>query len=486
MMHTNSDVFPSYRGKMEYVCQQCGARYPGQELYYTCPECSGVFLLEDQRFDYLMNSSGSQWQEIFDCRAMSRHPALRGIFRFYELISPILEPEDVVWLGEGNTPIVRASPRLEGITGQALAFKNDGQNPSASFKDRGMACALSAIRAMVRTHSWDQVLTVCASTGDTSASAAMYAAYVGPPVTSVVLLPQGRVTPQQLGQPLGSGAVVLELPGVFDDCMRVVEYLADHYRVALLNSKNSWRILGQESYAFEIAQWFGWDVSGKALFVPIGNAGNISAIMAGFLKLHRLKIISSLPRIFGVQSSHADPVYRYYNQPKDQRSYAPVAVTPSVAQAAMIGNPVSFPRVVNLAGAYEHIGGPGSFNVVQVEEEAILEGMLTANRHGHIACTQGGECLAGLLRAKELGLLENNELAVLDATAHSLKFMGFQEMYFQNQLPPEYEIHPKDEMRNQPVCVLSQKDKDGMPNDAFAARAAQEIVQRLGLEKGHV
>jgi threonine synthase len=486
MMHTNSDEFPFYRGEMEYVCQQCGARYPGQELYYTCPKCSGVFLLVDRNFDQLMATSGTRWQEIFDRRAMSRHSALRGIFRFYELISPILEPEDIVWLGEGNTPIVQASPRFEAITGQPLAFKNDGQNPSASFKDRGMACALSAIKAMIRMHSWEQVLTVCASTGDTSASAAMYAAYVGPPVTSVVLLPQGRVTPQQLGQPLGSGAMVLELPGVFDDCMRVVEYLADHYRVALLNSKNSWRILGQESYAFEIAQWFGWEVSGKALFVPIGNAGNISAIMAGFLKLHRLGIISSLPRIFGVQSSHADPVYRYYSQPEDQRNYSPVAVTPSVAQAAMIGNPVSFPRVVALAQAYEHTGGSGSFNVVQVEEEAILEGMLTANRHGHIACTQGGECLAGLLRAKELGLMENNELAVLDATAHSLKFMGFQEMYFQNQLPPEYEIKIKDEMCNQPVPVLSRKDKEGMSDHAFAARAAQEIVHHLGLEKGHV
>jgi threonine synthase len=237
-------MFPSYRGEMEYVCQRCGARYSGRELYYTCPECSGVFLLQDLGFSRLLDTPGQDWREIFDRRVMSKHPALRGIFRFYELISPILEPEDIVWLGEGNTPIVNASSRLEAVAGQPLAYKNDGQNPSASFKDRGMACALSAIKAMARMHSWDQVLTVCASTGDTSAAAAMYAAYVGPPVTSVVLLPQGRVTPQQLGQPLGSGAVVLELPGVFDDCMRVVEYLADHYRIALLNSKNSWRILG--------------------------------------------------------------------------------------------------------------------------------------------------------------------------------------------------------------------------------------------------
>ena len=479
-MHIH-DEFPAYRGSLEYVCQQCGARYSGQDLHYTCPECKGVFLLEDVRFQELMATDGSHWRELLDARAMSKHPALRGIFRFYELISPIVEPEDIVWLGEGNTPIVRANPRLEALTGQSLAFKNDGQNPSASFKDRGMSCALSAIKAMSRMHEWSHVLTICASTGDTSASAAMYAAYVGPPVTAVVLLPQGRVTPQQLGQPLGSGAMVLELPGVFDDCMRVVEYLAENYRVALLNSKNSWRILGQESYAFEVAQWYDWDVSGKSLFVPIGNAGNISAVMAGFLKLHRLGIIEKLPRIFGVQSRHADPVYRYYSQPEGERLYSPVSVSPSVAQAAMIGNPVSFPRVASLVQEYERIGGNGSFNVVQVGEEAIMEGMLLANRHGHIACTQGGECLAGLFRAKELGLMDRAELAVLDATAHSLKFMGFQEMYFEDRFPPEYGIQTKEELRNQPLSVLSPEDRERLSEQDFVAQAAQEIVQRLRL-----
>ena len=479
-MHTH-DNFPTYRGQMEYVCQQCGARYSGHELYYTCPECKGVFLLEDLHFEQLMATKGPVWKETFDHRAMSKHPALRGIFRFYELISPILESEDIVWLGEGNTPIVRANPRLEALTGQALAFKNEGQNPSASFKDRGMACALSALKAISRMHDWSQVLTVCASTGDTSAAAAMYAAYVGPPVTAVVLLPQGRVTPQQLGQPLGSGAMVLELPGMFDDCMKVVEYLADNYLIALLNSKNSWRILGQESYAFEVAQWYDWDVSGRAVFVPIGNAGNISAIMAGFLKMQRLGIISQLPRIFGVQSRHADPVYRYYSQPEGMRSYTPVSVTPSVAQAAMIGNPVSFPRVAALVRTYEQIGGKGSFNVVQVEEEAIMEGMLLANRHGHIACTQGGECLAGLMRAKELGLIEGDELAVLDATAHSLKFMGFQDMYFQDRIPLEYEIQTKEHLRNQPLSVLSNQEKEQLTEQDFVAQAARTIVHHLGL-----
>ena len=115
--------------------------------------------------------------------------------------------------------------------------------------------------------------------------------------------------------------------------------------------------------------------------------------------------------------------------------YGLVKVRPSVAQAAMIGNPVSFPRVRHLVEKYLTLDG--DFHVVQVEEQAIMDAMLLANKHGHIACTQGGECLAGLLRARELGLIKGSETAILDATAHSLKFSGFQQMYFKNTFPPE-------------------------------------------------
>ena len=205
------------------------------------------------------------------------------------------------------------------------------------------------------------MLAICASTGDTSAAAALYSAYLGDQVASAVLLPQGKVTPQQLAQPLGSGARVLEIPGVFDDCMKVVEALADNYQVALLNSKNSWRIRGQESYAYEVAQWFDYDLAGKVVVVPIGNAGNITAIMQGFLRLHDLQIIETLPRILGVQSRHADPVFRYYLEPdSSKRIFKPVTVTPSVAQAAMIGNPVSMPRVIRLVEEYHRRAGDGS------------------------------------------------------------------------------------------------------------------------------
>ncbi|MBD5646891.1 MAG: pyridoxal-phosphate dependent enzyme [Desulfovibrio sp.] len=479
-----TDTFPTWRGRLEYVCLDCGARYPADHLLYTCPACGGVFLLRDLDFDELKKRPGAEWRALFDARAATRVTALRGIFRFYELLAPVLDEEDIVYLGEGQTPIVDAATRFQAEVGCNFAFKNDGQNPSASFKDRGMACAFSYLKWLCRRHDWDEVLTVCASTGDTSAAAALYAAYVGPPLTSVVLLPHGRVTPQQLSQPLGSGAIVLELPGVFDDCMKVVEILAEHYRVALLNSKNSWRILGQESYACEVAQWHGWDVSDLCLFVPVGNAGNITAIMSGMLKLRELGIITQLPRIFGVQSEHADPVWRYYAAPAAERVWKPVDVQPSVAQAAMIGNPVSFPRVRTLASRYADAFGQGSdraFQVVCVTEQEIMDAMIAANRHGHIACTQGGECLAGLRVALAEGLVGADERAVLDSTAHSLKFAGFQDMYFNNSFPQEYGVTPDPALANRPELLLPPKEREGRDVASFARLGAEAVAKRLGL-----
>jgi threonine synthase len=442
-----------------------------------------VFLLENLDFDKLKERSGAEWRELFDARSASRSTALRGIFRFYELLAPLLDEDDIVYLGEGITPIIEAAPALRDRVGIPFAYKNDGQNPSASFKDRGMACAFSYLKWLCRRNKWDEVLTVCASTGDTSAAAALYASYVGAPLKSVVLLPHGKVTPQQLSQPLGSGATVLELPGVFDDCMKVVELLAENYRVALLNSKNSWRILGQESYAYETAQWYGWDMTDLCLFVPIGNAGNITAIMCGFLKMLELGIISSLPRVFGVQSEHADPVWRYYDAPKGARHWQPVTVTPSVAQAAMIGNPVSFPRVRKLAEMFIEKGGENAFQVVRVTEQQIMDAMIVANRHGHIACTQGGECLAGLMNAKALGLISDKEHAVLDATAHALKFAGFQDMYFNDSFPAEYGVTPDKSLANKPELLLPESARKGREVAEFARMGADAVAERLSLQK---
>lgn len=479
----NSYTFPKYRGKIQYHCLGCGNSHGIDELLYTCPDCGEVLLLEDATFDSLQQTSPAKWREIFDSRASSKITALRGIFRFYEIMAPVLEEEDIIYLGEGITPVIDAAPALAKFVGQSFAIKNDGQNPSASFKDRGMACAFSYLKALVRKHGWDTILTVCASTGDTSAAAAMYAAYVGGAIKSVVLLPHGKVTPQQLSQPLGNGATVLEIPGVFDDCMKVVELLADKYRVALLNSKNSWRILGQESFAFEVAQWRNWNMEKLCIFMPIGNAGNITALISGFLKLYRLGIIESIPRIFGVQSHHADPIYQYYAAPADTRSYKPVSVKPSVAQAAMIGNPVSFPRVRRLAQAYQKIGGEAAFQVVQVTEQAIMDAMVTANRHGHIVCTQGGEALAGLLAAKAHGILYENEFCLVDSTAHALKFIDFQNMYFTDSFPASFEVTPRQSLMNKPELLMKDQDKQYLSEQEFIVKTTDIIAQRLNLSK---
>jgi threonine synthase len=369
-----------------------------------------------------------------------------GIFLFHELIMPLVPPEDVIYLGEGHTPMIKANDDLADWLGAQFYVKNDGQNPSASFKDRGMASAISYLNHIIRKKDLGQVLGICASTGDTSAAAALYLSHLPKGrVKSVVLLPKGKVTPQQLSQPLGSGATVIELPGVFDDCMKVVEELSENYDVFLLNSKNPVRINGQKSYSYETAQQLDWKTSDLVIVVPIGNAGNITAIMEGFLDLFRLDIIDQLPTIIGVQSDHADPVYRWTMT----GNYHPVTVTPSVAQAAMIGDPVSFPKVQKLVEE----NFESRFFMIRVTEQEIMEGMLTANRHGHVVCTQGGESVAGLKKAVELGIVSPEDTLVVDSTSHQLKFAEFQRMYFEDNFPASYEIRTSESLRNEPISL---------------------------------
>ncbi len=457
-------VIPEIRGEYLYGCLGCGRKFGIEQLLYTCPICDSVLLIEDTQWERLKDLRGSKWRRIFDYRKMLNIPALNGIYRFHELLGSIIPLEDVVFLGEGHTPVVSAGQAMSDWAGVRCSFKNDGQNPSASFKDRGMASAFSYLNYLINKRGVRDVLAICASTGDTSASAALYASYLSGNVKSAVLLPQGKVTPQQLGQPLGNGARVIEIPGVFDDCMKVVEDLAENFSVALMNSKNAWRILGQESYSYEIAQAFDYEVGELAVVVPIGNAGNITAIMSGFLKMYDLRIIDSLPAVIGVQSEHANPVYLYYVEPEEAgRKFRPVTVRPSVAQAAMIGNPVSMPRVIKLVEQYRKIAGHGSVRVVQVSEQEIMDSMLFANRNGHIACTQGGECLAGLRRAVAENKIDKNRTAILDATAHALKFAVFQDKYFSDAFEPEFEVVPKPELRNAPFRLNL---PDSVPNPA--------------------
>jgi threonine synthase len=473
-------LIPRIGGEMGYYCLNCRNPHSIDRLLYTCPDCGGVLLIRDIQENLKTRRPGNHWRRLFDHRKMLNVPALKGIFLFHELIAPVIPLEKILYLGEGHTPLVEANQSLTERIGLPFHFKNDGQNPSASFKDRGMACALSYLNHLIAKNSLKRVLAVCASTGDTSASAALYAAYLGEQVRSVVLLPKGKVTPQQLSQPLGSGAMVIEIPGVFDDCMKVVEFLSEKFPVALLNSKNAWRILGQESYSFEVAQALDYDLENTVLLIPIGNAGNITAVISGFLKLHRYGMITVLPKIIGVQSHHANPVYRYYLEPaSEKRTYKPVTVKPSVAQAAMIGNPVSMPRVIEMVEEYNQVNEKQKVFVVEVKEQDIMEHMLLANRNGHIACTQGGESLAGLSKALKEKKVMSGERAVVDATAHALKFAGFQEMYFSNTFPSEFGIRTKTKYQNKPIELKSNDSKLEKNYNALIESFALRIADLL-------
>lgn len=440
------NLIPSHKPDMAYQCVECGKSFELWRLLYTCPECGKLLRVVDRNFDELKKIPGEMWRAIFDLRKCLNVPGLNGIFLFHELILPHVPLDRVVCLGEGHTPLVKANPELSSWLGADFSIKNDGQNPSASFKDRGMASAISFLNNYIIEKNPSSILGICASTGDTSAAAALYLSYLPKDkVKSVVLLPKGRVTPQQLSQPLGSGATVIEVPGVFDDCMKIVEELAQRYEVFLLNSKNPVRISGQKSFAFETAQQLSWETENLTVAVPIGNAGNVTAIMEGFIDLKNLGIITALPRILGVQSERANPVAKW----RDSGSYQPMEVTPSVAQAAMIGNPVSFPKVKGLVEQYFN----ENFDAVSVSEQEIMDTMLFANRHGHVVCTQGGEAVAGLKKALAEEATPKGRVYVCDSTSHQLKFSGFQEDYFKGGLQGEYGVTSRAELVNRPVSL---------------------------------
>ncbi len=481
-------LIPKPVGDLYFRCLGCGREFSIDKLLYVCPECKSVLMLEDRNFKSLKERDGKFWKRLFDLRKMLNYTPIKGIFRYYEFIAPIIPLEHIIYLGEGHTPLVEANERLRKAAGRRFYFKLDGLNPSASFKDRGMACALSYINYYVKERGINKILTICASTGDTSASAALYASYLEDFARSAVILPHGKVTPQQLSQPLSSGAKVIEIPGVFDDCMRVVERLSERYPVALLNSKNSWRILGQESFSYEVSQDLDYEMDKKVVVLPIGNAGNITAVIRGFIKFFKAGVISTLPKIIGVQSEHADPVFRYYRKGEKNRRFVPVKVRPSVAQAAMIGNPVSMPRVIELVEEYNGLSDKENFFVVQVKEQEIMDSMLIANRNGNIVCTQGGESLAGFIKAIELGLIDRDEEGILDSTAHMLKFIGFQEMYFNDSFPEEFNIKAKEELINTPILVRpksyihKEKVSDSDQYNSFIDSICEQIANLLDLK----
>jgi threonine synthase len=317
----------------------------------------------------------------------------RGVIAEYRSWLPVSQATPVVTLHEGGTPLVRSAP-LSQETGCEVWLKFDGANPTGSFKDRGMTLAISkALEEGAKA-------VVCASTGNTSASAAAYAATAG--LTCAVLVPKGKVATGKMAQTLVHGARVLEVDGNFDDSLEVAKDLSARFPVTLVNSVNPYRLQGQKTCAFEIV-----DALGRAPdlhVVPVGNAGNISSHWIGYSEYLAAGAISEPPQLMGFQARGAAPIVEG----------SPVKDPRTIATAIRIGNPASWELAV--AAATESEGAIGA-----VTDREILSAYRRVAREGLFAEPASAASVAGLLRLHADGRLAGGATVVCILTGHGLK-----------------------------------------------------------------
>ena len=317
----------------------------------------------------------------------------RGVIEEYRDRLPVSETTPVVSLGEGGTPLVRSDP-LSDQTGCEVYLKYEGANPTASFKDRGMTLAIS------KAVEEGSKAVVCASTGNTSASAAAYAAKAG--LTCAVLVPKGNIAPGKMAATLAHGARVLEVEGNFDASLELARGLAEHHQVTLVNSVNPHRLQGQKTCAFEIV-----DALGRAPDVhclPVGNAGNISSHWIGYSEYLTDGVIHEPPRLFGFQASGAAPLVLG----------KPVKDPHTIASAIRIGNPASWDLA--MAAASESEGA-----ILAVTDRDILAAYRRVAREGLFAEPASAASVAGLLLLLAEGRLQRGSSVVCVLTGHGLK-----------------------------------------------------------------
>jgi len=321
-------------------------------------------------------------------------PRWRGVIEEYREYLPVSDATPVITLLEGNTPLIRARS-LSDRLGLDVYLKYEGVNPTGSFKDRGMTMAISkALEDGAKT-------VICASTGNTSASAAAYSAKAG--IKCIVLIPSGAIALGKLTQALMHGAQVLAVNGNFDDALRVVRQIADENPIVLVNSVNPFRIEGQKTGAFEIC-----DVLGRAPdihAIPVGNAGNITAYWKGYREYRDAGKISGLPRMLGFQAEGAAPIVHGH----------PVEKPETIATAIRIGNPASWKQAL---AAADESGG----RIDMVTDREILDAYhILASEEGVFVEPASAASVAGLIKARESGEVEAGQSAVCILTGHGLK-----------------------------------------------------------------
>ncbi|MEO5876643.1 MAG: threonine synthase [Streptosporangiaceae bacterium] len=320
--------------------------------------------------------------------------AWRGLIEEYRDRLPVSEKTPVVTLLEGNTPLLPAH-RISELTGCEVFLKVEGLNPTGSFKDRGMTMAIS------KAAEEGAKAVICASTGNTSASAAAYAVRAG--MTCAVLVPRGKIAMGKLAQALVHGSKLLQVDGNFDDCLELARKLAVDYPVALVNSVNPYRLQGQKTAAFEIVDTLGDAPDVHCL--PVGNAGNISAYWMGYQEYADAGIAAQRPRMMGFQASGAAPFVHG----------GPVANPQTIATAIRIGNPASW----DLASAARDESG-GAIDAV-TDRQILAAYRLLARDEGVFVEPASAASVAGLLQARDQGVLQAGLRIVCTVTGNGLK-----------------------------------------------------------------
>ncbi len=362
-------------------CIECGRVYEVEDIY-TC-ECGGLLevVIDETDIDFKLDGR--------DLR----------VWKYRSLLPVRGEP---VTLNEGGTPLYRCE-RLEREVGCKVFVKHEGANPSGSFKDRGMTVGVTKALEL------GKMAVACASTGNTSASMAMYAAKAG--LKAYVLLPAGKVALGKVAQALMHGAKVIGIRGNFDQALAIIREVCSIKGFYLLNSVNPFRLEGQKTIAYEIVDKLGY-VPDRVI-LPVGNAGNISAIWKGFKELKRFGLIDDLPKMVGVQAEGANPIYKAVVEGRDY--IEPVKNPETIATAIRIGNPVNARKA--LRAIYESKG-----TAVQVSDDEITRAQIDLARLEGIGVEPASAAsVAGLKRLASLGEIERDETVVCVTTGHLLK-----------------------------------------------------------------
>ena len=409
------------------IVPSCAAVYGIREQIYVCPRCGGPL-----EIDCPLESLKQEryLPKLWDSRAASHDPRDRsGVWRYRELL-PFEDSAPVVTLFEGNTPLYDA-PRSAKYAGlSALHLKHQGCNPTASFKDTGMTAAVTqAVLLGART-------VVCASTGNTAASLAAYAARAD--LQCAILLPQGQISPAKLAQSMDYGATVCEIAGNFDDCMRLIGELADEPSIYIANSINPFRIEGQKTVAFEILQQCEWKVPDHVV-VPGGNMGNSSALGKGLDEMLRLGLINRLPKLSVIQAEGSAPLAHLFaalpttgsvgsgNLP-DHMDF--VQNPRTLATAIKIGAPVSWKKALRAV-----LRSHGS--IITVSEQEIADAKAIIGRDG-IGCEPASAAtVAGIRKLVAAGNIRADETVVAVLTGHVLKDPDYVSQYHRGTLSLE-------------------------------------------------